>query len=238
MQTRISIILSVLLCPFSTLAQGPENLKEADSLFSAKQYTQSSAIYDSILSKRSYSAAMLLKMAFIQEGLNHTGLCLYYLNLYQKASDDQQAAAKMEELAGKHRLEGYQPSEFSSLYHFFEKNNLALTRVLGALLIFSFSLAVFQKRKNRSLKVSIAMVVLVSVCLFATANLTSPPEMAIVLHNRTYLMGGPSAGASVIDIIGEGHRMTVLGKKDIWLRVKWRGKDAYVKENNLRPIVL
>jgi hypothetical protein len=32
--------------------------------------------------------------------------------------------------------------------------------------------------------------------------------------------------------------MTVLGKKDIWLRVKWRGKDAYVKENNLRPIVL
>jgi hypothetical protein len=238
MQTQFSIILSVLLFSFSALAQRPENLKEADSLFSAKQYTQSSAIYDSILSKKSYSAAMLLKMAFIQEGLNHTGLCLYYLNLYEKSSDDHQAAAKMGELAEKNRLEGYRPTELSSLYHFFEKNNHSITRFFGALIILSFSLAVFQKRKNKSLKVSITMVVLFSLCLFATANLTSPPETAIVLHNRTYLMGGPSAGASVVDIIGEGHRMTILGKKDIWLRVKWRGKDAYVKENNLLPIVL
>ena len=238
MQTRISIILSVLLFSFSALAQEPEKLKAADSLFSAKQYTQSSAIYDSILSKKSYSAAMLLKMAFIQEGLNHTGLCLYYLNLYQKASDDQQAAAKMEELAEKHRLEGYRPTELSSLYHFFEKNNLSITRLFGALIILSFSIALVQKKKKNSLKVPVFMVVLFSICLFATANWTSPPEMSIVLHNRTYLMGGPSAGAAVVDIIGEGHRMTILGKKDIWLRVKWRGKDAYVKENNLLPIVL
>jgi hypothetical protein len=238
MQTRISIILSVLLFSFSALAQEPAKLKAADSLFRAKQYTQSYALYDSLLTKKSYSAAMLLKMAFIQEGLNHTGLCLYYLNLYQRASDDHQAAAKMEELAEKNRLEGYRPTELSSLYHFFEKNNLDITRVFGALIILSFSIALFQKKKKSSLKVPVFMVVLFCVCLFATANWTSPPEMAIVRHNRTYLMGGPSAGASVVDIIGEGHRMTILGKKDIWLRVKWRDKDAYVKENNLLPVVL
>jgi hypothetical protein len=173
MQTRISIILSVLLFSFSALAQGPENLKEADSLFRAKQYTQSYALYDSLLAKKSYSAAMLLKMAFIQEGLNHTGLCLYYLNLYQRASDDHQAAAKMEELAEKNRLEGYRPTELSSLYHFFEKNNLDITRVFGALIILSFSIALFQKKKKSSLKVPVFMVVLFCVCLFATANWTS-----------------------------------------------------------------
>ncbi|MCX8489460.1 MAG: hypothetical protein ORN54_00145 [Cyclobacteriaceae bacterium] len=238
MQTRTSIIITVLLFSFSTLAQEPAKLKAADSLFRAKQYTQSYSLYDSILSKKSYSAAMLLKMAFIQEGLNHTGLCLYYLTLYQKTSDDHQAAAKMEELAEKNRLEGYRPNELSSVYHFFEKNNCSIAQVFSALIILSFSIAIFQKKKKNSLKVPVFMVVLFSVCLFATLNWTSSPEMAIVSHNRTYLMGDPSAGASVIEIIGEGHRMTILEKKDVWLRVKWRDKDVYVKENNLLPIVL
>ena len=42
---------------------------------------------------------MLLKMAYIQEGLNHVGQALYYLNLYYLASKDKSVLGKMEELA-------------------------------------------------------------------------------------------------------------------------------------------
>ena len=85
-------------------------LKKADSLFQAKQYTQSFELYTSVLKEKQYSPAMLLKMAYIQEGLGHTSMSLYYLHLYYLASHDDQALTKMEEIASKNGLEGYQSS--------------------------------------------------------------------------------------------------------------------------------
>ena len=62
----------ILLFPAYSYAQRAEDeILQADSLFRAKQYTQSLSIYQSLLNKNSYSNAMLLKMAYIQEGLNY-----------------------------------------------------------------------------------------------------------------------------------------------------------------------
>ncbi len=55
---------------------------------------------------------MLLKMAYVHEGLNHTGQALYCLNLYYLATKDQRALDKMEALATKFGLEGYKNSDF------------------------------------------------------------------------------------------------------------------------------
>jgi hypothetical protein len=238
MQTRISIILSLLCFSIAGLAQGSPKLTIADSLFRAKQYTQSYDIYQSLLNENNYSTAMLLKMAYIQEGLNRPGLCLYYLNLYEKASDDHQAIAKMEELAGKHSLEGYRSADTSSFYHFFKKNNVLLIRVLSTLTILSFSLLIYQKRKKMTLAVPFSLVILFASGVFIVSNLIRTPDLAIVSSNKTYLMSGPSAAASVVDIVEEGHRLTVSGKKDVWLKVKWREKDVFVKESNVLPITL
>ncbi len=51
-------------------------------------------------------------------------------------------------------------------------------------------------------------------------------------------MNGPSAGASVISIVRDGHRVQVLGKEDVWLKVQWGEGVAYIKENNLLPVKL
>ena len=59
---------------------------------------------------------------------------------------------------------------------------------------------------------------------------------AITTQPTTYLMAGPSAGASVLEIVGDGHRVEVIGKKDVWLKIKWDEEVAYVKENAIRPI--
>ncbi|MBK7650109.1 MAG: hypothetical protein IPJ20_04215 [Flammeovirgaceae bacterium] len=49
-----------------------------------------------------YTPAMLLKMAYIQEGLGRISQSIYYLQLYYKATNDEQALSKIEELATKH----------------------------------------------------------------------------------------------------------------------------------------
>src|SRR3954468_14023429 len=83
-----------------------QKITQADSLFRAKQYTQSLEVYQSLFNEQKYSPAMLLKMAYIQEGLGKIGQTLYYLKLYHLATDDEQALRKMEELAGKFGLSG------------------------------------------------------------------------------------------------------------------------------------
>ena len=51
-------------------------------------------------------------------------------------------------------------------------------------------------------------------------------------------MDGPSAGASVVDVVGDGHRVEVLGKNDVWLKIRWDDDVAYVKETAIRPVRL
>ena len=63
-------------------------LKTADSLFITKKYTQSLDHYEQILKQGQYTPAMLLKMAYVHEGLNEIGSAMYYLNLYHIATND------------------------------------------------------------------------------------------------------------------------------------------------------
>ena len=79
---------------------------------------------------------MLLKMAFIQEGLNHIGKAMYYLNLYYLASRDKTAIEKMEELATKDNLEGYKTTDKDHFLSFYQDYHLMLSFALSAIAIF------------------------------------------------------------------------------------------------------
>src|ERR1041385_4283576 len=89
----IVIITFFFFCQCSN-AQS-QKIIQADSLFRAKQYMQSLEVYQSLFSEQRYSPAMLLKMAYIQEGLGKIGQTLYYLKLYHVATDDEQALRKI-----------------------------------------------------------------------------------------------------------------------------------------------
>src|SRR5690349_20257780 len=72
-------------------------LELADSLFMEKKFTQSLEVYRQIYDQGAYSPAMLLKMAYVEEGLGHTARSLYYLDKYYLMSRDDRALEKMEE---------------------------------------------------------------------------------------------------------------------------------------------
>ena len=248
----LKIVCTAILCLFlfATEARSADDvpsaedkrslpLAKADSLFNKKQYTQALEVYQSIFSSGQYSPAMLLRMAYIQEGLNHLGESLYYLNLYFLATDDSQALKKMEELAKKNNLQGYETDELTQALTLLQENYTSIAMALTALCLFVLSFMYVQTtRKNeKPLLSGIALLMLLAV-LFVHVNYSKKAQRAIVAGSPTYLMSGPSAASSVVAIIGEGHQLQIRGKEDVWLKVTWKDGEAWVKEGGVRPIRL
>jgi hypothetical protein len=213
-------------------------LKQADSLFQAKRYVQSLEHYQTILEQKQYTPAMLLKMAFIHEGLGHIGSALYCLNLYYLRTNDQAVSDKMEELAKKYKLTGYEYSDRNKIFSLYQQYTLPISLALGAITIFLMSVILFLKRKKQNVLFPAIVMAVILVGFLIHVNGGRAFSSGIVSHPRTYVMTGPSSGADVIAVIDEGHRFEVLGKKDVWLRIKWNGETAFVKENNLLTLNL
>jgi len=214
-------------------------LKTADSLFQSRRYTQSFELYASILKQNEYSPAMLLRMAYIQEGLNHVGEAMYYINLYYLASHDDAVLDKMETLAEKHNLNGYKTTDRDRVLTFYHDNYTYISLGLGAILIFLLALTVHVKFRRQIRPIfSTVMVGVFVLVLGYHINLGDRKQIAIITNPKTYFMEGPSAAAGVVTIIGDGHRVQVIGKKDVWLKIKWDDQVGYVKGNSLLPVTL
>jgi hypothetical protein len=213
-------------------------LNQADSLFVDKKYTQSLEHYQTVLKQNEYSPAMLLKMAYIEEGLNRIGQALYYLNLYYLASNDKTAITKMEELAARYNLEGYENSDADKVLSFYHDYHFHITLALSAIALFFVSLAFSIKRKGQRPIASGILSVVVLIIMIVHVNVGGEMSMGIVGNSNTFLMGGPSPGAPVIEIVNEGHRVEVVGKKDVWVAVVWNGEVAYIRQGNLLNVEL
>ncbi|MBS1506052.1 MAG: hypothetical protein JSS79_05345 [Bacteroidetes bacterium] len=238
LQTRflkITTILSVF--SFAVANAQVSKLNKADSLFRAKQYTQSIEIYKGALAERKYSPAMLLKMAYIEEGLGKIGPTLYYLQLYHLASHDDQSLQKMEELASKFNLQGYQNNDASRLSRWFHNGKMLVLAILSALLVLAAFFSYYQRKNQRQPWLAFVCLVLVSVAILYVNN-SSPATSVIVSADNTFLMDGPSAGAPVATVIGEGNQLEALGREDVWLKVKWMDKVVFVKENAVLKVAL
>ncbi len=229
-----AILLTPIICKAAN-----DQLGHADSLFQQKRYTQSFEVYQKLFENKQYSPTMLLKMAYIQEGLNRIAQSAYYLNLYYLATQDDGAQSKLEELADKYRLEGYATNEIDRIFSIYYKFLNSITLGLVTIFVFLLILLVVQRlRFEVKPSATWAILLVVSVIFLIHLNFSNRYPKAIIVTNNTYLMDGPSAGASVVSIVRDGHRVTILGKKDVWLRVQWGESDAYIKESSLLPVKL
>jgi hypothetical protein len=233
----LSVIIS--LGTFSTgFAQtSTYRLKTADSLFAAKRYTQSLEHYESILKQKQYSPAMLLKMAFMEEGLNHIGPAMYYLNVYYLVTHDKAVLEKMETLAQKHNLDGYKTTDADRFFSFYHDHFMSISLALGAVALFLFTIIAYMKQREKQKPVfATVTLVVVVVALVYHINLAGNQASAIITTPKTYLMDGPSAGANVLAIVSDGHRVEVLGHNDVWMKIKWNEEEGYIRENCLQPV--
>jgi uncharacterized protein YgiM (DUF1202 family) len=180
---------------------------------------------------------MLLKMAYIQEGLGQVGQSLYYLRLYELTTHDHQAIEKMQELSNKYSLTGFEDTDSNRLVSWITQNLVWIQLVLIGILLLLTVIIYLQRRKKQK-PYSMALLASLFIIGLLYVNNFLSNDSVITNQHQVYLMEGPSAGSSVAGIVRDGNQLQVLGKNDIWLKVKWNDKVVFVKENNVLHVFL
>lgn len=243
MQKRAAkFIVLISISFFTAIAHSslaaPVNLTTADSLFEAKRYTQSLHGFEEIFANQQYTPAMLLKMAYIHEALGNIAKTQYFLSLYFLSTNDDSALEKMETVAEKHQLEGYTFTATDRVKLLVRENATPLVGVMMALILLFLAWIIRLRKLNKRAFIPFAIVFIFCVILVTLLQVTSGDHHSIILQPNTYVMSGPSPGSDVVEILDAGHKVEVVGKKDVWLKIRWRDEEAYLKEDLLQPIVL
>ncbi len=235
----LTIPLFIIFMSQSTQAQELDaNLSRADSLFETKRYVQAFEIYQDLLEQEEqYTPAMLLKMAYIQEGLGAYEKALFYLSQYQQTNYNQAVLRKMENLATEHKLNGYSYTEqifFLTLIEQYRWYFVLVSILLSGLFFF---LAIRRRKQKRETAFAYPAFYLFFLGLsIIFLNLQWQQEKGIVMNNYAVLMEGPSAGTRLLAQINRGHRVKVLGQEDVWVKIQWDEQEAYIRENHLKRI--
>jgi len=230
--------LLLILTPIYTFGQPiNEALSKADSLFANQRFTQSFELYDSIYHLQKASPAMLLKMAYIKEGLGDFTLAQYYLNEYYLATNNDLALTKMEKLAKEKELVGYETNDLNFIRSLYYKHFQWLTLGVFTLALVLFIFFIIQLKKFKQIpSVTSFFLVVMLIALFVLINFGKVYNEALIIKNNTFVMAGPSAGADVIDVITKGNKVEISKQKDVWLQIEWQGEKGYVKNNNVRRL--
>lgn len=230
------ILLTFILIVYASAVYASENslktLFSADSLFEKKQYTEAMEQYERCFHEGFYTPRMLIRLSLIKEGLGDYTYALYYLNVYYTKIPDKSVLKKMDELASRYSLEGYEYNDlvfFISLYHRYYIY-IIFSFLIASLL---FLIYLYLKKRGKSglgLRPLFFMVILGAI--YIISNYDIMPQRAIV-NNDASLMSAPSPGSELIGHIKKGHRVTIKSRKDIWCKIEWHGKIAFVRENSL-----
>ncbi|WP_299465265.1 SH3 domain-containing protein [uncultured Microscilla sp.] len=213
-------------------------MAKADQYFAKKKYTESLEIYEKIFLKSGKaSPSMLLKMAFINEGLGDYTQTLYYLSLHYEYAPSNETLLRMEKIAKSQQLQGYEYSDFDYVKAIFHKYyfyfNLLVVLIFGSI----FGSFIYRLKKQRQISSRHGITFFAAlIAVFILFNFTESKPKAIIKNDKVFLMSAPSAASELKAKMGKGHRVEILSKKDIWYKVKLGKQVAYIRENNLLQI--
>jgi hypothetical protein len=208
----------------------PIDLARADSLFAVGQYAAAFPAYRAqVWEKRRVSTGLLLKMAYAQQQLGHVPAALLYLSMAQARQPRVRTWRQMATLAAQHRLVGYPATWQQELrvqaqrYYYPGLQALLGGAVVGAIWL-------LWRRGRRGTWLGYAAYVAL---LGAYLHWLRPAPVGLVARSGAALMAGPSAGAAWLSTAALGDRLLVLGRQDIWCRVEWQRKVAFVRAADL-----
>jgi uncharacterized protein YgiM (DUF1202 family) len=230
----IFVFLSTIAVSSGYPQSNQEKLHEADSLFASQKYTDSFVIYENLLNNSDqFSLRMLLKMAFIKEALGDYTSALYYLNMYYRYQPNKKVLRKMEELAARYKLSGYR---YTDLEYFISLYNQYYYYIIFFFISFALTFYLYLiikklRKKKMGLRPLIFIIILGSAYYITNYNII--PPKGIISQSDTYLMSAPSAASEPITVTDKGHRVVILGKEDVWYKIKWENQTAYILQSNL-----
>ncbi|MDN3687568.1 SH3 domain-containing protein [Cyclobacterium jeungdonense] len=210
------------------------SLQKADSLFSQKKYKEALKIYEDILyEENTYSPAMLLKMSFISEGMGEFGQASLFLSRYYEHNPNPEVIDKIKSLTNQSRLEGYELSDQDRFLSVLVEYKMEITAFFALLLVVCLIMAFILPGK-RSVFVLPASVFLI--LAFVSNNFIHTSETAIVTGSPVLIMDSPSAAGNLVRRVEAGHRVTISSSQDIWYKITWENREAYIKKSDVSKI--
>lgn len=236
--TKISVFFSIFFFSIAQEVKSQEyinSIKVADSLFQQHQYTQAFRIYESILNQRQeYSPQMLLKMAYIKEGLRDYPLSMYYLHLYYSKHPSRAVLKKMEEVAQRHRLVGYEYSDWVFFKTQFTKYYMKILELMLIIAVIVITIMAINWHRGHTFTKGFKVFFITYLCfIFYYINYLHFGREGIIRSSRVPVMSAPSAGSQWLTTITQGHKVSLAGESDIWYEIRWRGKKAFIRKNNV-----
>ena len=228
----IVLYLLFIALSSSSLALSNEQLDTADSLFLKQKYTEAFAIYTAIFTAGDITESMLVKMAFIKEGLGDYVKALYYLDQYYNVTADKSVLVKMQELANENELNGYRVEDKDFFLNFLNLYWLELQLVLLAISVFLLVFT-YQSRKKKRLPFGVPILQLIVLAVFLILSNDWMQTDTTIIQSPTLLMSGPSAGAEPIGWVNKGHKIVVLDELEVWTKIQWKDGDAYIRNSKL-----
>ena len=213
---------------FETTATKPSAaLQKADSLFEKGQYAAAVPLFRAqVWQQRLVSGQLLLRLAYAEHRLGHLPAEMLYLNLALARQPRLSTWQRLVALAQQQRLVGYPGTWQQELrvqaarYYYPVLQGLLSGAVLGAALL------LLRRRARRGTWLAYGGYLLATGAYLYGLR---PAPTGIVARAGTALMAGPSAGAAWLSTATPGDRLPVLGRQDIWLRVRWQERVAYVR---------
>lgn len=239
MQSITRIFLTKFIIFFITFLQSfncqanINKLNKADSLFINQNYQEAFVIYEDLLqNEESYSPAMLLKMAFIAEGLGDYSQASFYLAKYYDENPNQRVISKIKTLTEQSTLFGYELNDRDRFLRILTNLQTEITSTLTVLLIISLILLYYFNKGTIKTKYYLPSIFLM-VMIFVVNNFLDAQKTGIITSSPTLIMDKPTAGGKLVKIVDPGHRVIIKSSKDIWFEVKWENKTAFVKKENI-----
>jgi hypothetical protein len=235
MLLKKSLFLAYLLISYSAMAAPADPVRRADSLFASGRSLEAAGLYETALTTGHATDAMLLKLAYVNEQQNDVPRLLYYLQVYQDRHPDSAVLRKMNDIARVNGLSGYETDDLNYFLLFYKQFGLyvVLLLLLPALYVFAVMVQKVLRRDTTTPPARKWVLLLYLLALLTFVNLPEGYQSGIVSHDRVLLREQPSAAAPVIDVIGRGHKVNILGRQDIYLRVLWNNRLYYLRQDQV-----
>jgi len=228
------LIISTIIFTLSITALcGQETKITADSLFENQKFTEAFELYDSLYQSGQTSKSILLKMAYIKEGLGDYTNSLIYLNKYYELTTDRKTFDKMTELAKNNDLSGYEYSDNRLFISFFRNYRSSIILFLLLLITLCTATIIYQKNKNKNSVGAISVQVILTICLISVTTDLLLNNEAVIFKDQTIVMSGPSAGSEPLLVLKKGHKVEVVKQDQLWVKIRWDNQEAWVRNQQL-----
>jgi hypothetical protein len=215
----------------TTTQVSPAPVQQADSLFEQGQFGAVLPLYRAqIWQNERVSARLLLRLAYAEHQQAHYAAELLYLNMAQARQPRLSTWRQLASLAQRQRLVGYPTTWQQEVRVQVQRYYYPVLQVLlsGAVLL-AMGLLLRRGRTSRGGWVAYGTYLLGT---GAYLYWLQPVPTGIVARPGVALMAGPGAGATWLSTAAPGDRLPVLGHQDIWLRVRWQERVAYVRADD------